>query len=246
MSSDSPIRAMPFTSRDVSVVMPCFNGERYLRAAIESVVGQSRPPLEVIVVDDGSTDSTSEIAGTWGSPVTVVRQANRGVAAARNSGVRLSRGRLVAFLDADDLWVENKLERQLEVLNSDLDVGCVFGHAVQFISPDVSEEVRRSLVCPPGAMSAPVHGAMLIRRDILDRLGPLDEGLGLAEVIGLLAMLKDAAIKTVTVPEVLLRRRIHGDNLSLKRKADRVAYARALKKVLDRRRKLNQLPDHEG
>src|SRR5580698_6296143 len=96
----------------VSVVIPVRNGVRYLGEAIESVLVQGRRDTEIIVVDNGSTDGSRSVAESFGPAVRVIDEPQRGAAHARNSGVRLARGEYLAFLDADDLWVTGKLERQ--------------------------------------------------------------------------------------------------------------------------------------
>jgi glycosyltransferase involved in cell wall biosynthesis len=100
----------------ISVVTPAYNAERFLDGTIRSALAQSLPPLEIIVVDDGSTDRTGEIARAFGSPVRCIRQDNAGPAAARNRGVREARGEFVAFLDADDWWYPHHLEDAARVL----------------------------------------------------------------------------------------------------------------------------------
>src|SRR5437667_12630279 len=109
----------------VSVVIPCYNGERYLAEAIESVLAQRYEPLEIIVVDDGSTDRSAEVARHFGDAVQYVCQPHAGAAAARNRGVGLATGDLIAFLDADDVWTEGRLARQVQVLEADPSVGMV-------------------------------------------------------------------------------------------------------------------------
>lgn len=99
---------------DVAVIIPTFNHAGAIARAVQSVLDQSHPPAEVIVVDDGSTDNTSEALAGFGEAVRVVRQENSGVAAARNLGVRMTTAPLLAFVDADDAWRPTKLERQVE------------------------------------------------------------------------------------------------------------------------------------
>ena len=114
----------------VSVLIPCYNRERSLGEAVQSALAQSRPPAEVVVVDDGSTDGSAAVAerlnrpGT--PPVRVIRQANAGAAAARNRGLAECRGEWVAFLDSDDVWAPDKLERQLAAADAAPDADLVF------------------------------------------------------------------------------------------------------------------------
>lgn len=100
----------------VSVVIPAFNAERFLAGAIQSALSQSVPPLEIIVVDDGSTDRTAEVAERFGPPVRCARQENGGPSAARNRGIREARGEFIAFLDADDRWLPVHLAEATRVL----------------------------------------------------------------------------------------------------------------------------------
>src|SRR5262245_51225319 len=115
-----------------SVVIPAFNAERYLSDAVNSVLGQSHPATEIVVVDDGSTDATPEIAKSFAS-VTYVRQANAGVAAALNHGSCIATGDFIAFLSADDVWNNDKLALQRRALQ-DAGNRLVFGHMAHFLS----------------------------------------------------------------------------------------------------------------
>jgi len=101
---------------EVSVIIPAYNAAAYLPAAIDSVLAQTYSDLEVLVIDDGSTDDTEAVMRGYGSPVRYFRQPNGGVSLARNRGIEESRGRYAAFLDADDTWFPMKLERQLQAL----------------------------------------------------------------------------------------------------------------------------------
>ncbi len=97
----------------ISCIVPVFNGERYLREALDSIFAQTYRPLEILVADDGSTDRTPYIAAAFGNRLRYLRQDNQGPAAARNLGIRAATGEFIAFLDADDVWHPEKLERQM-------------------------------------------------------------------------------------------------------------------------------------
>lgn len=116
----------------VSVIIPSYNCAPYLAEAIESALGQTLPPDEVIVVDDGSTDGSLEIAQGYGPPVHVTRQENAGVSAARNRAIEQATGDWLAFLDADDIWAPAKLDRQLAAVEDHTDVVCLFSDFYTF------------------------------------------------------------------------------------------------------------------
>lgn len=134
----------------VSVIMPAYNARQYITEAISSVLDQDYPHLELIVVDDGSSDGTPELAEGFGSRVRVVRQANAGPAAARNKGVSVARGEYIAFLDADDAWLPGKLSSQVAYLDVHSDIGLVYGDFRRWISqPD------GSFLPPPPILETP-------------------------------------------------------------------------------------------
>lgn len=101
----------------VSVIIPAYNATAFLGETLDSVLAQTYPNLEIIVVNDGSIDATPQVLGTYGNRICVLHQANAGQAAARNHGVREARGELLAFLDSDDLWDPDKIARQVELLS---------------------------------------------------------------------------------------------------------------------------------
>ena len=118
----------------VSVVLPVYNRAHYVAEAIESVLGQTLPPDELIVVDDGSTDDSVAVVERFARPgLRVLRQPNGGIGSARNAGLRAVTGELVAFIDSDDLWERDKLALQVEAMRASDDVQLVFGHLVEFV-----------------------------------------------------------------------------------------------------------------
>jgi glycosyltransferase involved in cell wall biosynthesis len=209
----------------VSVVIPVRDGERYLGEAVESVLGQRHAPSEVLVVDDGSRDRTADVAAVFPG-VEVVKQEPRGVGAALNCGVSRARCELLAFLDADDVWLPEKLERQIAVLRQRPDVEAVFGHVEQFVDG----------CAPRAAEPGYAPGTMLIRRGSLERIGPFATGWRVGDFIDWWARALDRGLQTVLLADVVLRRRVHGANVGIRLSAERGEYARVLKAVLDRRR----------
>jgi hypothetical protein len=120
----------------VGVVVPVYNGEKFLRTALDSALGQTYDRLQVIAVDDGSTDSSPEILASYGSRLTVVRQHNAGVAQARNAGIQACQGELIAFLDQDDWWLPEKVEKQVARFRADPALGLVHTGILQYSESD--------------------------------------------------------------------------------------------------------------
>jgi glycosyltransferase involved in cell wall biosynthesis len=220
----------------VSVVMPVYNGERYLVEAVESVLAQSYRPLELILVDDGSTDGSADLARRFGTALRYQCQANAGQSAARNLGIQLARGPLLAFLDDDDYWSTDKLALQVAALASDPSLEAVFGHVRQFVSPDLDPEAAGRVRYHAEVMPGQVPGTMLIRREAFDRVGPFDPQWRVGEFVHWYARATEAGLRTVLLPDIVLHRRLHDDNAGIQNRAQSVQYVRILKAALDRRR----------
>jgi glycosyltransferase involved in cell wall biosynthesis len=219
----------------VSVIVPAFNGERYLEEALRSAVRQSLPPSEVIVIDDGSTDRTAEIAEGFGDPVRCIRQANAGVAGARNRGLSVATGEFIAFLDHDDVWPPEKLEIQVAALRANPDVGIVSGRMRVFGGAlpgrAWSAEGRRE------AQAGAYLAAALIRRSVFDRVGLLDEEIGhAADDLEFFVRARDLGVKRRTLEDVTLLYRWHGENTSTDIDSAAIGQLEAVKQSLDRRR----------
>ena len=220
----------------MSAIIPVYNGERYLAPAIESALAQTYPPLEVIVVDDGSTDETAIVASGFGQQVTYYRQAHTGPGAARNRGIELARGELLAFLDADDLWEPDKLARQVVALETEADLEAVFGSVRQFYSPDLDVSVARRIRLIAEVMPGIVPGTMLIRKDAFLRVGWFVTTLRIGEFIDWHSRAVEARLRMLMLPEVVMQRRLHEANLGIRERDAAVDYVRLLKAALDRRR----------
>jgi glycosyltransferase involved in cell wall biosynthesis len=178
----------------VSVIIPAYNRVHYVSAAVESVLAQTFSDFEIIAVDDGSSDGTHEVLKSFGGRIRLIRQENRGVSSARNTGVRAARGKWIAFLDSDDQWHPEKLESQIGVLkkhNAKLcftraisDQGEIF-QDIEFISSAVHEPgllyVENSVDSVCLSPRHPLIQTMIAEKALLERVGLFDESFPAAE-----------------------------------------------------------------
>ncbi|MFE1744118.1 glycosyltransferase family 2 protein [Coleofasciculus sp. H7-2] len=220
----------------VSVIIPVYNCDRYLAEAIESVLAQTYQPIEIIVVDDGSTDGSAEVAKRFGSLVRYYFQTNSGSAAARNHGIELSQGNFFAFLDADDLWVEDKLASQMTAFESEPELDIVFGLVEQFYSPDLEESMRAKIHCPTELVSGHIPSALLIKRDAFFRVGSFETKWNLAEFACWYVRAVEVKLRMKMLPYLVAKRRIHKTNKGIRERQFQTEYIKILKASLDRRR----------
>ena len=216
----------------VSVVVASFNGERFLRETLESVFAQDYDPFEVVFVDDGSSDGTAEIARSF--PLRYVYQENAGLPAARNAGVALATGELIAFVDDDDVWPRTKLGVQASYLGEHQKVGCVLGR---------NEWIVEDGVEPPKLERDPIFDelggiqlvTMMIRRSAFEALGGFDPTYRYAEDRDLFVRMREQGIEYAVLPDLVLYKRLHGSNMTMNRPESH-PLLRSLKEKLDRSR----------
>ena len=192
----------------VSVVIPCFNAAAHIGNAITSVLSQTRPPDEVIVVDDGSTDDSITEIARFEPAVRIIARANGGAASARNTGIKNITGSLVAFLDADDLWPPGSLQMRLSVM-SQTGADLVYGQVRQVIVGADGDRDHGPI------LTGRVAGTMLVRREIFDRVGGWDDRLRTAESVDWIARAQAAGCMCAHANDIVLVRRIHGANMML-------------------------------
>jgi len=225
------------TAASVSVIVPVYNGERYLAQAIESILAQTHPPVEIIVIDDGSSDDSSGIARKFGKPVRCQRQQNLGISAARNQGVELSSGQYLAFLDADDLWLPDKLRLQLEALRLEPALDAAFTRIRQFYSPDISAETRKNAAFSQELMAGYTASTLLVRRASFLLHGQFDTLRRAGEFIDWFTRARERGLRFLLLDDVLALRRIHDNNTGIRlRQENRSEYLRLIKSTLNRRR----------
>lgn len=196
----------------VSVVVPVFNGSLYLRDALESVFAQTWCEREVIVVDDGSSDASNAIARQFDVHL-LAHEQRTGIASARNAGLRAARGEIFAFLDHDDLWLPQALERHVEALHSAPDSLSVI-HEVLFLDglTDWPHWMQRRAAELSQPHPAWVPSGFAVRRSTFLSVGWFDETFAHADDLDWFARARVAGIGSVVTPQVLLRRRIHASN----------------------------------
>jgi|SRR5271157_91949 len=217
----------PGTRPLVSVIVPVFNGARFVREALDSIFMQTHRPVEAIVVDDGSTDATGEVLDQFGPRVRRAYQTHSGQSEARNRGVELATGRYLAFLDADDLWPVEKLAAQVAILEQDPECDLLFGHVQQF---------RQNAGGESEPMPGHVPGTLMVRRDTWLRVGPLRSDVKVGEFLDWILRARQQGMRERMDGRVWLRRRLHEDNLGVRERDARGDYLRLLKDAMDRRR----------
>jgi glycosyltransferase involved in cell wall biosynthesis len=220
---------------DVSVIVPVFDREAVLGIAIESILQQSCEVAEVVVVDDGSSDGSAGVAEAFGGRVRCVRQKHAGVAAARNLGLSVARGDLIAFLDSDDVWPAGSLDIRVEALDANRSADVAYGRTR--IRMTATDNRRFANFDENKPLHHPVLGSMLCRRAVFDAVGLFDETFEHSEDVDWLSRAKAKGVSLVQVDATVLEYRIHGGNMTLDVDRNQAYLLRALKKSLDARRR---------
>jgi glycosyltransferase involved in cell wall biosynthesis len=219
----------------VSVVIPVFNGERFLREAVQSVLDQNYAAMEIIIVDDGSTDSTATVAKGLAGPVRYLHQTNQGPAAARNRGIENAQSSLIAFADADDLWPAGKLGLQLPYLLRDATIDIVLGRIQQVRLSETDDGQPRPEEFADPAFSVNL-GSAIIRKSVFERVGLFDETMRYSEDVDWFMRARESGASIVTIDAVTLLYRQHEENMTRGKSTSELNVLKALKRSLDRRR----------
>jgi glycosyltransferase involved in cell wall biosynthesis len=218
----------------MSVVIPAWNAAAWIGDALASLAAQGVPVGEVLVVDDGSTDGTAAAAGRRPG-VRVLARPHRGPAAARNAGILAAAGRLVAFLDADDVWPPTRVADHLAVLAGDPAAEVVLGATRYEGLPD-AERRRYRFPGPEPVATIPSFGAATVRREVFDRVGLLDERLGHFEDWEWFVRARDRGAVVREVPAVAQHYRWRPGSASRSRPPGPRPLLAALREVAERRR----------
>jgi glycosyltransferase involved in cell wall biosynthesis len=211
------------TEPTVSVVMPVRDGARFLGEAITSVLDQTHPAVELIVVDDGSRDDSAEIARSYRERLVFVSEPPRGASAARNRGVELATGEFLSFIDADDLWPPTRLAVLLDAFRRRPEPDLAFGRMLFF--PGDGEPV-----------TALMGSALLLRRSLFNRVGGLAPEWRVGEFMDWFLRARELGVKEVHIDDVVVHRRVHPDSLTAAGPDSLRDYVRILQASLARRR----------
>jgi len=197
----------------VSIIVPVYNGERYLTATLDSIHAQEYRTFEIVIIDDGSVDGSAEIAKVSG-PVRYLYQRNQGVASAWNAGFAAARGELIAFLAQDDLWTPDKLDTQVEYMVSHPHIQYTVAKARYFLEPGciIPSGLREELL--EGDHVAYIVETMVARKSLFDTIGGFNTDLATSQDVEWFARVKDADVPMSVIEKVLLHRRIHDHNLT--------------------------------
>ena len=236
-----PAATAPARGMRIAVIVPLYNTRAYITAAVDSILAQTRPADEIVVADDGSTDGSADLLAGYAPRVRVIRLPHAGSATALNRGIGETTGDAIAFLDADDLWANDKLERQESVLLAEPDVDCVFGLVQQFSQGGGARTLREP---QPGVSRI----GLLIRRTAFERFGLFDATLQVADFVPWYVHAVAAGLKVRMLEHVVAHRRIHDGNSGITRRDQQQQESLlGLKRALDlRRRRSHPAPSEDG
>ncbi|UXX80814.1 glycosyltransferase [Reichenbachiella carrageenanivorans] len=228
------------TDFSISIIIPCYNAEEHLASAIQSIIDLEIENLEIIVVDDGSTDNSITIARSF-DKIQLISQANSGPAAARNRGIEAASGDIIGFLDADDLYPDQKIKIQLDYLRKNPDTEIVSGRIQCF--GDQSDHMYIKIY-EDAAQKTMLNfhvGANLYRKNVFDKIGGFDVDLRYAEDVDHWFKIVEQGINYHFLSEVtLLHRRHHNNMTNVSQGIQNPYFIRAIKKSMDRRKKLDK------
>ncbi|MGD1906786.1 MAG: glycosyltransferase family 2 protein [Leptolyngbyaceae cyanobacterium] len=222
------------TQPTISVIIPVYNGAKFLPEAIANVEAQGRSDLEIIVIDDGSTDDTAAVAQALGDRIRYTHQSNQGPAAARNRGLEIAEGAFIAFLDVDDQWPAEKLDHQLAAFATNPQLEIVNGYV------QMMQAVPRT---DGGWDFQPRHaplvsfnlGSALFRKSVFETVGNFDASQIHSEDVDWFMHARELGVAMVVLEEVTLLYRKHGDNLTGDRSENLKGFLHALHKSIRRR-----------
>lgn len=197
----------------ISVIVPVFNGEKFLAETLHTIMAQTYSPMEIIVVNDGSSDRSAEIARSF-EHVLLFNQENLGHGAARNSGISLASGEFLAFCDADDLWTPTKLQLQVQMLQNNRHLSFVLGRMAIRLEPGTGMPTGLNKEYYASHPPAYIPSALLARKQAFETVGLFDPQYKIGTDSDWFFRARDAGLEWAVLDEVILYRRIHEHNIS--------------------------------
>ncbi len=221
----------------VSVIIPVYNGEKYLGEAIESVLVQKLKPLEIIVIDDGSEDDTYKIAEAFSGHIRYFSQNRMGTGYSRNRGIVLSKGNFMAHLDSDDKWEKKKLLLQYEVFKQDNDVEIVGGFMRSFYSPEIDPEEMKNIYCPPNPVPGFSASVIVVKKTSYSKVGLFRTGIDNTPDLEWFIRAREKGLKEKMIDKILCHRRLHKSNTGIRNRDTNRDRLHLLKLKIERSRK---------
>lgn len=219
------------TTALLSVIMPVYNGAEFLAEAVASIAAQAYQPLEIIVVDDGSTDDTAAVVQRLGAGIRYRYQPNQGPAAARNVGLAVAQGELIAFLDVDDLWPADKLAQQFACLHANAEIQVVWG---QTLLRPYQGDATEFPPLPPNWM--PLLGSLLCRRAVFARVGGFDPTMRFGEDMDWFIRLREQQVVIEQSPALALLYRVRPGSMTYNKTLPEVGMFDIVRRMQQRRR----------
>ncbi len=216
----------------VTCIIPAFDREEYIAEAVDSVLNQSYGNIEIIVVDDGSTDNTPGILSSYNGKIKILRQQNSGASAARNMGISKASGDFISFLDSDDLWEKNKIALQMECFQNNPEIDVCLCNTKIFSEKEIINLDRKYIIATPYHLCS-----ILIRKDALDKVGYFRTDLKFGEDTDFFLRINKMGIPLKILQDKLVSIRIHKNNLTGNFKVrDREEVFSGIKNALDKKR----------
>ncbi|WP_436516314.1 glycosyltransferase family 2 protein [Ekhidna sp. To15] len=220
----------------VSVIVPVYNGERFIEKCLESVLNQTYPASEIIVVNDGSTDSSFEIIESM-PDITCINTENKGVAAARNTGIDHCKGDWISFIDQDDLWTANSMESKVTMTHQNPNTSLVIGKQKWFLDGlnSIPSWVKQEQM--ETELDGYLLGCSLIKKNLFETYGQFDSSFRFCSDFDWFFRLKDDGIEFKQVNDIVLMKRIHAENESRHAEESLKELSRAIFNSIKRKRK---------
>lgn len=219
----------------VSIIIPVYNAEKYLFETLSSLTGDDFQPREIIVVDDGSTDKSAEIARGF-NEIKYYFQENKGVSVARNFGIECSKGDFITFLDADDVWIPGRIQQGLNYFIKNPETDFVLGMSQRFFDNGFERPSNMHQEWFDHPQFASNTGVLMARRHCFDRIGGFDPGYKRGEDTEWIQRARDLGLVMDRMPVLFLKQRVHEQNTEIRKNPDVINYLKMMHESVQRKK----------